>query len=168
MKAIVAVGADWGIGCENKLLFNIPADMLHFIKATTGKVVVMGYKTLLSFPSSKPLKNRTNIVLTTKVKNIEGAIVCNSIEQLAVALQNYPKDDVHVIGGESVYKQLLPYCSEVIVTKVNEIKKADTFYPNLDKNENFEVVSEECLEETDAKIYTYKNKKVKSLNEIKR
>lgn len=141
MKLIAAVSENWGIGKDNKLLFDIPEDMRFFRKTTMGKTVIMGRKNLESFPNGKPLKNRRNIVLT-KDKNfrIEGAESAGSIEEL-LSLEGV-KEDAFVIGGESVYKQLLPYCDLCYITKVHETADCDRFMVNLDKSEDWELVSE--------------------------
>ena len=111
MNLIVAVDKNWAIGKSNKLLVSIPADMKFFRETTMGNVVVMGRKTLESFPGGQPLKKRTNIVLT-KDKNykVKDAIVVNSIEELLEELKKYNSESIYVIGGESIYRQLLPYC----------------------------------------------------------
>ena len=120
MNLIVAVDKNWGIGFENKLLVSIPDDMKFFRETTTGKVVVMGRKTLESFPGGRPLKNRTNIVLT-KNKNYkaDGAIVVHTIEQLKEELKKYPSEDIYVIGGASIYAALLDDCDVAHVTKID-------------------------------------------------
>jgi dihydrofolate reductase len=141
MKAIVCVDNNWGIGKDNKLLFSLPADMKFFRQTTTGNVVVMGSKTLASFPGGKPLKNRTNIVLSRALKEIDGCIVADGIDELFVKLADYPSDSVYVIGGASIYNLLLPHCSEVLVTKVQADGNADTFFPNLEKSPDFRLVS---------------------------
>ena len=146
MHAIVAVDENWGIGCDNRLLFDIPEDMQYFKDYTLGKVVVMGYNTLLSLPKSNPLPNRTNIILCDDINfSRENAIVCNSIPELLEVSKNYNPDDVIIIGGAAVYKQMLPYCKTVLVTKVKASKKSDKFFPNLDLLPNWIVksVSEE-------------------------
>ena len=120
MNIIVAVDKNWAIGKENKLLVSIPADMKFFRSTTTGKVVVMGRKTLESFPNGLPLKNRTNIVLT-KDKNykVKDAIIVHSIEEALEELKKYASEDVYVIGGDSIYAQMLPYCDTAHVTKID-------------------------------------------------
>lgn len=146
MNLIVAVDKNWAIGCGNKLLVSIPQDMKFFRETTMGKVVVMGRKTLESFPGGQPLKKRTNIVITSdKNYNVKDAIVVNSIEEALEELKNYNKEDVYVIGGESIYRQMLPYCTLAHVTKINHAYEADTYFPNLDEMEDWEVtgVSEE-------------------------
>ena len=143
MNLIVAVDNNWAIGNKNKLLVSIPNDMKHFREETTGKVVVLGRKTLETFPQGQPLKNRTNIILT-KNKNfkVKDAIVVHSLEALLEELKNYEDEDVYVIGGDSVYKQLLPYCNIAHVTKVDHEYEADTYFPNLDKDPEWQITAE--------------------------
>lgn len=142
MNLIVAVDANWGIGKDNKLLVSIPADMKFFRTQTTGKVVVMGRKTLESFPNGLPLKNRTNIVLTRDTGyQVKGAIMVHSVEELLKELDNYHTEDVYVIGGDSVYKQLLPYCHVAHVTKIDYAYEADTYFPNLDEMPQWEITA---------------------------
>lgn len=146
MNLIVAVDKNWAIGLKNQLLVSIPADMKFFRETTTGKVVVMGRKTLESFPGGQPLKKRTNIVLT-KDKNfqVKDAIVVHTVEEALEELKKYDDEDIYVIGGESVYRQLLPYCTVAHVTRIDHAYEADTYFPNLDEMEDWEVtgVSEE-------------------------
>lgn len=143
MNLIVAVDNNWAIGNKNKLLVSIPNDMKHFREETTGKVVVLGRKTLETFPQGQPLKNRTNVILT-KNKNfkVKDAIVVHSLEALLEELKNYEDEDIYVIGGDSVYKQLLPYCTVAHVTKVDHEYEADTYFPNLDKDLNWQITAE--------------------------
>ncbi len=140
MNIIVAADKNWAIGLQNKLLVSIPADMKFFRQTTTGNVVVMGRKTLESFPNGQPLKNRTNIVLTSdRSYNVKDAVVVHSIEELLEELKKYDSEDVYVIGGESIYRQLLPYCSLAHVTKIDHEYQADTYFPNLDEDEEWEL-----------------------------
>lgn len=133
MKLIVAVSENWGIGNENKLLFSIPQDMKFFRETTKDSVVIMGKNTLESFPGKKPLKNRVNIVLTSRVDyEAEGAVICHSIQEAVENSKLYDKE-VFVIGGETVYREFLPFCDTAYVTKVYADAKADTFFPNLDE-----------------------------------
>ena len=133
MNLIVNVDLDWGIGLDDALLERIPDDMKFFRKMTLGKVVILGRKTLASFSGGKPLKDRTNIVLTTNTKLECGdAIICNSIEDLLNKLVDYKSEDIFVIGGETVYRQLLPYCSKAYVTKTYKHHAANKFFPDLD------------------------------------
>ena len=143
MNLIVAADNNWAIGNKNKLLVSIPNDMKHFREETTGKVVVLGRKTLETFPQGQPLKNRTNVILT-KNKNfkVKDAIVVHSLEALLEELKNYEDEDIYVIGGDSVYKQLLPYCTVAHVTKVDHEYEADTYFPNLDKDLNWQITAE--------------------------
>ena len=134
----------YGIGKRNGLLFNLPIDMKFFRETTKNHVVCMGENTLLSFPGSKPLKNRTNIVLSQDpTHNYEGVINVHSFEEfLKVIKEKSLEDDVFIIGGASIYRQTLPYVNEVLLTKVNKDGGAEVFFPNLDENENFECVDE--------------------------
>ncbi len=141
MKAIVAVDNRWGIGKNNDLLFHLPTDMKYFREKTLGKVVVMGSNTLLSFPGGKPLKNRTNIVLWPGGEKREDCIVADSLAELKEILSAYESDDVYVIGGGMFYRTMLPYCSEVLVTKVEADGDATVFYENLDLRPEWSCVS---------------------------
>jgi len=142
MNLIVAVDKNWAIGLKNKLLVSIPEDMKFFRTETAGKVVVMGRKTLESFPNGMPLKNRTNIVLTgNKGYDAKGALVFHTVEEVLKELKKYPTEDVYVIGGESIYRQFLPYCSTAHVTKIDYAYEADTYFPNLDEMEEWEAVA---------------------------
>ncbi len=134
MNLIVAADKNWAIGKDNKLLVSIPADMKFFRQTTTGKVVVMGRKTLESFPNGLPLKNRVNIVLTRNEKyQVQNAIIVHSLEELKKELIKYNSEDIYVIGGDSIYKQLLPYCSLAHVTRIDHAYEADTYFPDLDE-----------------------------------
>ncbi len=134
MNAIVAVDANWGIGMNNKLLVSIPSDMKFFRQTTTGKVVVMGRKTLETFPNGLPLPKRTNIILTGDTSyEVKDAIIVHSVPELLDELKNYPPEDIFVIGGGSVYEQLLPYCDTAYITKIDFAYEADTYFPNLDQ-----------------------------------
>lgn len=146
MNLIVAVDKNWAIGLGNKLLVSIPADMKFFRQTTTGKVVVMGRKTLESFPGGQPLKNRTNIVITRDQNyKVKDGIVVSTIEEAVEELKKYKEEDIFVIGGESIYRQMLPYCKTAFVTKIDHAYDADTFFPNLDELEDWKLtgISEE-------------------------
>jgi dihydrofolate reductase len=143
MQCIVAVDKNWGIGYKNQLLVSIPADMRFFKEMTTGKVVVMGKNTLESFPGGKPLANRTNIVVALeKDYKVPGATVVNSIEEAVEVVKEYNQEDVIVIGGASIYKQFLPYCDVAHVTKIDYAYEADTYFPNLDVDEDWEITAD--------------------------
>ncbi|MCI6021113.1 MAG: dihydrofolate reductase [[Bacteroides] pectinophilus] len=140
MNLIVAVDSNWAIGHKGKLLVSIPEDMQFFRRETTGKVVVMGRKTLESFPNGLPLKNRVNVVITKdKEYNVKDAIICHSIEEALEVLKQYNDEDIYVIGGESVYRQFLPYCSVAHVTKINYSYDADTYFSNLDEMDEWTI-----------------------------
>lgn len=142
MNVIVAADKNWGIGKDNKLLVSIPADMKFFRETTTGNVVVMGRKTLESFPGGLPLKRRTNIVLTKDVNyQVKDAVLVHSVEELLEELKKYDSENVYVIGGDSVYRQLLPYCDIAHVTKIDYAYEADSYFPNLDEDPQWEVTA---------------------------
>lgn len=148
MNLIAAVDANWGIGYKNKLLVSIPDDMKFFRETTTGKVVVMGRKTLESFPNGKPLKNRTNIVMTKDQRyQAEGAIVVHNMDELHAELAKYPSEDIYVIGGESIYRQLVDECDVAHITKIDFSYVADAYFPNLDEKEEW-VITEDSEEQT--------------------
>ena len=148
MNIIVAADQNWAIGKDNKLLISIPADMKFFRTTTTGKVVVMGRKTLESFPGGQPLKKRTNIVLTRdKNYKVKDAIVVHSIEEVLEELKKYDSEDVYVIGGDSIYSQMLPYCDTAHVTKIDFAYAADSWFPNLDEDPEWKI-AEESEEQT--------------------
>ena len=148
MKAIVAVDKKWGIGKKNDLLFHLPEDMKYFKEKTLNKVVVMGSNTLKSFPNGNPLKNRTNIVLFPGGEKRDDCIVVDSLDELKAELKKYPADDVYIIGGAMFYKTMLPYCTEVLATKVDADGCAEVFYENLDENPKWTCVSESAPVET--------------------
>ncbi|MGN1142734.1 MAG: dihydrofolate reductase [Oliverpabstia sp.] len=142
MNLIVAVDKNWGIGKNNKLLVSIPSDMKFFRSETNGKVVVMGRKTLESFPNGMPLKNRTNIVLTRDQNyQVKDTIVVHDIPELLEELKKYPDDQIYVIGGGKVYEELLPYCNVAHVTKIDFAFEADTYFPDLDKMEEWQITA---------------------------
>ncbi len=143
MNIIVAVDKNWAIGKNNKLLVSIPSDMKFFRSTTTGKVVVMGRKTLESFPNGLPLKNRTNIVLTSNPDyQVKDAIVCHTVEEVLEKVKEYNSEDVYVIGGDSVYRQFLPYCEVAHVTKIDHAFEADAWFPDLDKMPEWKVTAD--------------------------
>jgi dihydrofolate reductase len=164
MKAIVAVDKKWGIGKKNDLLFSLPEDMKYFREKTLNKTVVMGSNTLKSFPGGKPLKNRTNVVLFPGGEKRDDCIIVESLEELALELKKYPSDDVFIIGGAMFYKTMLPYCSEVLVTKVDADGGAEVFYENLDEKPEWQMISSGEPIETNGytiRFTVYKNSDVK-------
>ncbi len=143
MNLIVAVDNNWDIGNKGNLLVSIPNDHKHFREETTGKVVVLGRKTLATFPQGLPLKNRTNIILSTDLNyQVKDAIVVHSVEELLEELKNYNDEDVYIIGGDSVYKQMLPYCNVAHVTKIDHEYEADAYFPNLDETGEWEITAD--------------------------
>lgn len=133
MIAIVVVDRSWAIGKDGALLFSLPADLRRFRSITQGGTVLMGRKTLESFPGGKPLPKRRNIVLTSGHLEREGIEVVHSPDELRRAAAQEPQDRVFVIGGGSVYRALLPWCERVLVTKVDaQADSPDTFFPDLD------------------------------------
>ena len=143
MNIIVAVDNNWGIGYKNDLLVRIPNDQKFFREKTTGNVVIMGRKTLESFPEGKPLKNRTNIVITSdKSYKVDGAIVVHSIEEALRKIKNIPIENVFVIGGSSIYRQMISLCDTIYMTKISRTFEADTYFPNLDEMDEWRITSE--------------------------
>lgn len=146
MNLIVNVDKNWAIGLGSKLLVRIPQDMKYFRSMTTGHVVVMGRKTLESFPESKPLPNRVNIVLTRDQSyQAPGALVVHSMEELKEELKKYSGEEIYVIGGGQIYRELLPLCDKAYVTKVDRAFDADVYFPDLDQDPQWKMtkVSEE-------------------------
>lgn len=166
MKLIVAVAKNWAIGYQGDLLFNLPDDMSFFKETTINKVVVMGRKTLLSFPNGKPLKNRVNIILTTdRDFKEEGCIVVNSFNELFEELKRYDEEDVFIIGGGKIYNDLFPYCIEAYITKVDAIVNADTFLHNFDEDQDWYLSYASEIHENNGLKFTfntYKNKNIKT------
>ncbi len=142
MKLVVAVDKEWGIGNKGELLAHIRADLKYFQSLTKGNVVILGSKTLSTFPGGKVLKNRENIVLSRNFEySPEGAIMVRSLDELFEKLKEYDSDNVFVIGGGMIYSQLLPYCDTAYVTKFDKSYEKDAFFPNLDENPDWELVS---------------------------
>lgn len=145
MNLIAAVDENWAIGNKGKLLVSIPSDMKFFRQETSGegKVVILGRKTLESFPGGRPLKNRVNIVLTkNKDFQAEGAVVVHSVEEALEAVKEYDDEKIYVIGGDTIYKQFLPYCKLAHITKIAHAYEADAYFPNLDKMPEWEITGE--------------------------
>lgn len=137
--------------------------MKFFRETTIGKVVVMGRKTLESFPNGMPLKKRTNIVLThDKTYKVPDAILVHSMEELHEELKKYPSEDIYVIGGETIYKQLLDECDVAHITKIDYEFEADAYFPNLDELPDWKI-TQDSEEQTyfDLEYYFYKYEKIK-------
>lgn len=137
MELIVAVYTDWGIGRDGTQPVALSADRKFFRETTRGATVILGRKTLADFPGGKPLPGRKNIVLSRKVSRIPGAVVCAGPEEAAALCRE--DERVFVIGGGSVYRQMLPYCAQALVTKVDACPESDTFFPNLDRDPDWEM-----------------------------
>lgn len=143
MNIIVAVDKNWAIGNRGDLLIRIPNDHKHFREETTGKVVVLGRKTLETFPQGMPLKNRTNIILTHDSEyQVKDAVIVHSVDELLEQLKAYNGEDIYVIGGDSVYRQLLPYCDVAHVTKIDHAYEADAYFPDLDQDPQWEITAD--------------------------
>lgn len=143
MNIIVAVDANWAIGYQNKLLVTIPNDHKHFRQETKGKVVVLGRKTLETFPGGRPLDMRTNIILSTNPDyQVNGATIVHSVDELLEELKQYKSEDVYIIGGTSIYEQMLPYCDVAHITKIAHEYEADSYFPNLDKMEEWQITAD--------------------------
>ena len=142
MNLIVAVDENWAIGNKGELLVSIPADHKMFRQETINKVVVLGRKTIETFPQGQPLGKRTNIIVTKNPEYKAGdAIIVHSIDELLEELKKYDTKDVYIIGGASIYEQLLPYCDTAHVTKIDHKYVADAYFPNLDEDSEWEITA---------------------------
>lgn len=156
MNMIVSVSRNWGIGKDNQLLFHIPDDLKQFKALTTGKVVIMGHNTLKSLPGGKPLPNRTNIVLSRNPNLVvEGATVCNSVQDVLIEVSGLPHSDVFIIGGEAIYKIFLPYCRRALITRVDAVPEADAFFPDLLEHPQWKIRQESDFMEYEGLSYQY-------------
>lgn len=154
MEAIVNTALDWGIGSEGELLYHIRGDMKFFRRHTLGKTVLMGRKTLESFPGGKPLPDRVNVVLSANPEfRREDVDICRSVPEALELLKDDP--EVMLIGGAAVYEQFLPYCERAWVTRVQAVKPADTYFPNLDEDENWECVWKSDMQHAESGVEYY-------------
>ncbi len=161
MNLIAAVDQNWGIGYRGHLLVQIPADQKYFRELTKGKVIVLGRKTLATFPNGIPLAQRTNIVLSgDRNFSIRGGIVVHSVEEAWKELKQYAEEDIFIVGGASVYRQFLPYCKTAYITKIDYAYQADCYIVNLDQESEWQVV-EKSEEQTyfDLEYYFYQYKR---------
>ena len=143
MNLIVAVDNNWAIGCKGGLLVRIPNDHKAFRQETAGKVVVLGRKTLETFPQGMPLVDRTNIILSANPDyRVKGAIVVHNKEELLEELKKYRDEEIYIIGGESVYRMMLPYCQVAHVTKIDHVNEAAAYFPNLHESEDWEITAD--------------------------
>ena len=139
MNLIAAVDQNWAIGKDGDQLCYIPADLKRFQALTTGHAVILGRKTLATFPGGRPLKNRRNLILSRSESFApEGAEVFPDVDSLLAAAPV----DAFVIGGASVYKALLPYCDRAYITKIDRAWPADSFFPDLDADPAWQVTEE--------------------------
>ena len=152
MNVIVVVDQNWAIGRGGDQLIYLSEDLKRFRALTTGHTVILGRKTLSTFPGGRPLKNRRNLILSTDQNyQVEGAKVYHSVEELRKAAD----EEAFVIGGASVYRQLLPWCTTAYVTKIHQAFPADCHFPNLDEMEDWEVESQSKPLEQDGVRYHY-------------
>jgi dihydrofolate reductase len=140
MFIVAAVDRNWAIGKNGNLLYRIPADMVNFREITTGKTIVYGRKTLKTFPGKKPLKNRENLILTHDADfSCDGATIIHDITDL----DNYPSNDLYVIGGASIYQQLFQKCKYALITYIDSVTlDSDAFFPDLSQLTNWEILYE--------------------------
>lgn len=153
MDAIVAVYSDWGIGDGGTQPVVLKADRRHFRRLTDGSAVIVGRKTLEDFPGGKPLANRFNIVVSRQGINVDGALVVHSTGEALDAAEDF--EQCFVIGGASVYMQFFNYLERVYVTKIDIEPPSDSFFPNLDRNPEWECVAEEPWEEENGIRYCF-------------
>ena len=169
MNLIAAVDQNWAIGNRGRLLVQIPADQKYFREMTKGKVIVLGRKTLSTFPNEIPLAQRKNIILSKeKDFSVRGGIVVSSIEEAKEKLKFYKKEDIFIVGGASIYQQFLPYCEMAYITKIDYQYQADCYLKNLDNDREWELVAK-SEEQTyfDLEYYFYQYKRVgKKRNEL--
>lgn len=133
MDAIVAVYDDWGIGRDGSQPLTLSADRKYFRETTAGAAVIAGRKTLLDFPGGRPLPKRVNLILTHDESfSVPGGEIVHSVEEAVRSAQAF--DRAFVIGGARVYRQMLPYCDTVYVTKIHVQPESDVFFPNLDED----------------------------------
>ena len=162
MKLIAAVDANWAIGHKNSLLVKIPLDQKMFQDRTMGNVIVVGRKSLAGFPNGIPLAGRTNVILTSRDGfTAKDSPIAHSKEELFEILKEYDADSIFVVGGGKVYELLEPYCDEAYITKLDYKYQADTWFPNLDEKENWELVEtseEQTYFSIEYYFQTYKNK----------
>ena len=143
MNILVTVDERWAIGNNDKLLVQIPKNQKLFMEETAGKVVVVGRKALQTFPQGMPLQGRTTIVLSkNRSLKIKGATVVHSLNELLKELKKYPDEDIYIVGGESVFAQLMPYCNVAHVTKIDHAYAANKYFPDLDKSPDWEITAE--------------------------
>ncbi len=156
MNLIVACDLDWHIGREGELLFRIPDDLKRFKTLTTGHPVILGRKTLATFPGGRPLPGRPNLILSRNLAyRCEGATIVRSLKQLRARLDGFGDPDPFVIGGEEVYRLLLPYCHHAYVTRVYQRYQADRSFPDLDSHPDWILREEGPLMQHESLAYRF-------------
>ena len=161
MILIAAVNNSWGIGSGNELLYHIPADMKFFREKTKGNIIVVGRKTLESFPNGEPLKFRENVVLTKNTSyRKDGVTILHSAEEVLKYAEKHTDKEIYLCGGAQIYSLLLPYCEKALITKIDDCKPADKFIPNLDESDEW-ILTEQSEKISDAgfsfRFLTYVN-----------
>lgn len=157
MNLIVAADENWNIGRDGGLLTHLPEDMKYFRETTKGKTVVMGRKTLESFPDGKPLKNRVNIVLTrNKDYCPDGVQVCHDTGQVLELLRSCDEEEIFIIGGGMIYREFLPYCKKAYVTYLHRAFEADTAFVNLDQEPGWYLESSSGNKEYKGILYEFR------------
>lgn len=164
MNIIAAVDRNWAIGYKGGLLVQIPADQKYFREMTKGKVIVLGRKTLETFPNAIPLPQRTNIILSEdKDFLVRGGLVVHSIKEAREELKKYREDDIFIVGGSSIYQQFLPYCNVAYITKIDYTYQADRYMPNLDQDRAWQIAAdseEQTYFDLEYYFYRYERKKL--------
>ena len=156
MKLILAADRNWAIGKDGDLLCHLPGDLKYFKEKTVGKTVIMGRGTLESLPGKKPLPKRENIVISGNPDYaVPGAVVLHSHEELFDYIRDNDSDEVMVMGGGRVYRELLPYCDTCYITRIYESFDADTWFVNLDEMPEFEIVWQSELQEENGIQYRF-------------
>lgn len=155
MNAIVVVDKNWGIGKDGELLVHLPGDLKYYKEKTIGNHIIVGRKTLESFPGAKPLPGRTNVVLTRdKTYLKENCVICNSIEEVIENVRIFPSEEVFVAGGAEIYREFFDMCNVFYVTKIYKSFEADRHFPNLDE-QGFDIVWESDLQEEKGVTYRF-------------
>lgn len=163
MNLIAAVDRNWAIGQKGRLLVQIPADQKYFQEMTKGKVIVLGRKTLATFPNGIPLAQRVNVILSGDVNfSVRGGIVVHGMKEALEELKKYKEEDIFIVGGSSIYQQFLPYCNIAYITKIDYAYQADSYMPNLDEDRSWKIM-DESEEQTyfDLEYYFYRYEKCK-------
>ena len=159
MNCIAAVSSEWGLGKNNQLLFHIAEDLKRFRRLTTGGTLILGRKTLESFPGRRPLPNRRHLVLTRQAAyHADGVEIFHSVEDVLKTAKDIPEDLIWVAGGGEIYRAFLPYCRTAYITLVNDSPASDTFFPDLSADPMWKLINESELfrDESSEKALSYK------------